>query len=120
MTSVRTGAARSTRSTLENRFENVPRDRGVLPQPSDGVRIPVRAEGHRDPKAMSLRADDPAQRRLDPVEHLELVLVGLQPEPIDEAAGFPDQELIVGRDPDVTSRAQELLQEHGVVLLDDT
>src|ERR687893_164553 len=91
---------------------------GVLLEAPARVLEPLLTERHVDPELVPGPDQYPPELLVHAEEHLELVAVLRDFELVDEPEGVPDQELVVGRDPDVSTALQELVEEEYVILPD--
>src|SRR5262249_40192179 len=90
--------------------QHVPRDFGILAQPSHGVRVPVPPIGDVDAQAVAGGEEDAAQLVIDAEEHLELVAVAGHAVLVEKGGGGAGEIFVVGGDADVDAPGEQLLQ----------
>ena len=91
----------------------------VLAEPAERVGEPLRAERHADPHRVSGVLDDLPEARADAVEHLELVVVRPESEPLHQPAGVVDDPLVVGGDAHPAPGFEQLAEEGQEVVADE-
>src|ERR1700709_2846299 len=101
-----------------HRLQDMAGDLGVLAQAADRGGVPVVAVGDVDAHPVAGGDEDAAQLLVDPQEHLELVLVRLQPVAVDQRGGGGGEKLVVGGDADVSAAREELVEGLDVVVPD--
>src|SRR5690606_16432962 len=78
------GRSALPRRQAEEAAQHVSGDRRVLAQAAQRVQVPLDAVGHVDPQAMPVADEDAPELVVDAEQHLHLVAVAVQPQPVDE------------------------------------